>query len=447
MIFSKKQFVEIDKTKKLYLKKGSMKRTNLRKEIANAWIRYTLLKNKKLDIDQKLTSKFLYLKKLKLEIDELLNKFNYNIYLILNSKKVFYFKYTEKNKFFSTGGEISSKINKDFTVFKSEHLSNEYSTKFTHGFVIKRNKKNLGIIGIEGEFEDFSKKNIEKIKEKIDKFDYQKNNKKINKKNNYYINFKEKKYQLKNKKMPLFLIGENGTGKEKYISYLKKLKFKDYKRKKINCFFDFDFETINNIKVKTLLVFKNICYLNYESQRKLLKIIDSKLVNNSRTKDSNHSNIYIICESNLGLKNIENEELLNKKLLTRLTTNKITFNGLTNYPIEKIINWIENDTNKMIDQNTKNLISKINWKNNFYDLNKLINYINENVFSEVVSIKDLPKFILPEKTDISSIKSSEKRLIKRTLKHFDSNIKLSAKSLDISRSTLYRKIKTYDIET
>ncbi|MGM0380182.1 MAG: helix-turn-helix domain-containing protein [Bacillota bacterium] len=447
MSFSENKFEEINKTKKLYLKKGSMKRKNLRNEIANAWIRYTLLKNKKLDIDQKLTSKFLYLKKLKLEIQDLLNEFEYDIYLILDSKKVYYFKYNDKKNFFSTGGEISSKTNNDFSVFKSEHLSSKYNNKFTHGFIINRNENKYGVIGIEGNFKNYSQKKIKKIKEKINKFDYQNINKKNTKNNKFYINFDDKKYKLKNKNLPLFLIGKTGTGKERYIDYIKKRNFKEYKIKKINCFLNFDFDTLKNIKVKTLFVFKDICYLNYDNQRKLLKIIDSKLVNNNRKRSSNFNNIYIICETNKNIESIKKEQLLNDKLLTRLTTNKIAFNRLTEYSDKEIISWIESKTNKMIDQNAKSLISKIDWENNFYDLDKFINFINENVLSEVISVKDLPKFILPEKVDILSIKLSEKRLIKRTLKYFDYNIKLSAQSLDISRSTLYRKIKMYDIET
>ena len=75
----------------------------------------------------------------------------------------------------------------------------------------------------------------------------------------------------------------------------------------------------------------------------------------------------------------------------------------------------------------------------------MIEYINENSNKLEIELVDLPRFISDINTEIPTIKEAEKRLIKKSLKVFDENVTLASKALGVSRSTLYRKLKEYNL--
>jgi len=67
---------------------------------------------------------------------------------------------------------------------------------------------------------------------------------------------------------------------------------------------------------------------------------------------------------------------------------------------------------------------------------------NKNTVQETTenTIPALPTIFIPK-----SIEEAEKEIIEKTLKHFRNNMSQSAKSLAISRNTLYLKAKKYGI--
>ena len=64
--------------------------------------------------------------------------------------------------------------------------------------------------------------------------------------------------------------------------------------------------------------------------------------------------------------------------------------------------------------------------------------------NEIINQNDNP--IKGEAIGAFNTKDLEKEMIIRTLKHFNNNRRASAKSLDMSERTLYRKINDYGIE-
>jgi len=132
-------------------------------------------------------------------------------------------------------------------------------------------------------------------------------------------------------------------------------------------------------------------------------------------------------------------------LLTRLTANNIYFKSVNKYNTNKVFQIVENETNRQLTDQSKEMISEFSWENNWNDLKKMIEYINEHSNKLEIELIDLPKFLSGRNPEISTIKEAEKNLVKRSLKVFDENVSLASKALGISRSTLYRKIKEYDL--
>lgn len=106
---------------------------------------------------------------------------------------------------------------------------------------------------------------------------------------------------------------------------------------------------------------------------------------------------------------------------------------------------IETETNRLLTDQSKAIIDEFSWENNWNDFKKMIEYINEHNNKLEIELVDLPKFILDRKPEIPTIKEAEKILVKRSLKVFDENVTLASKALGVSRSTLYRKMKEYDL--
>lgn len=243
----------------------------------------------------------------------------------------------------------------------------------------------------------------------------------------------------------MVLIGDSGTGKKYFV---RKIHDKFYSNQKLNiveCKDIIDIQDYLNTKSKTLLYLRNIEWLTYKNQVKLASFIDSKLVNSNSTNTSNKHNVSLFISTTNEVINAGKKEWIDRRLLTRLTVNNLYFKPVKKYNNNRIFQIIENETNRLLTDQSKDIIGEFSWENNWNDVKKMIEYINENLNKIEIDLIDLPKFISNRNPEIPTIKEAEKKLIKRSLKVFDQNITLAAKALGVSRSTLYRKIKEYNL--
>ncbi len=108
------------------------------------------------------------------------------------------------------------------------------------------------------------------------------------------------------------------------------------------------------------------------------------------------------------------------------------------------------ETRRLIAENRqlkKILHQNYNWPED------VINNLSVSIKNDKILPEDLPDFILetddPENTaksiSLKPISVIEKETILRTLQHYDWDMNRSTKVLQISRSTLYRKIKKYHL--
>lgn len=438
---SDQSFELIKRSRKLYFEKGSLRRYCLRDEIANSWIKYNLLKNQDLELTNSFSKKGKALKLVSDNLSKILEEYDYKVYILLDNDHIYNFAFKKTREYYSTGAEIAFKLKKDFTVFKEEHISEKFDDTFTHGFFIKEGSVEY-ILGIYGNYENYSKTRINEIKDVIHKdfVDGKKRKKQYN-----FIDCEKKYNQISHHYLPVVLIGKTGTGKKYFVRNIHKKFYLKRQLKIIECKDIIDIEEHLNCKSKTLLYLKNIEWLTYKNQIKLAGYIDSKLVNSNVNKSSDKHNLILFISTKVEAIEDGKKEWVDHRLLTRLTANNIYFKSVNRYNTNKVFQIVENETNRQLTDQSKEMISEFSWENNWNDLKKMIEYINEHSNKLEIELIDLPKFLSGRNPEISTIKEAEKNLVKRSLKVFDENVSLASKALGISRSTLYRKIKEYDL--
>ena len=111
------------------------------------------------------------------------------------------------------------------------------------------------------------------------------------------------------------------------------------------------------------------------------------------------------------------------------------------------------DNSKMVigisDEVLKRFL-RYDWPGNIRELKNTINYAATMASGQVIQLADLPSSFLDiDRTehDYNIMEETEKALILRVLKQSDNNKKKAAQRLDISRKTLYNKMKKYGIPT
>lgn len=105
---------------------------------------------------------------------------------------------------------------------------------------------------------------------------------------------------------------------------------------------------------------------------------------------------------------------------------------------------------KEIHPDAMRLLLNYPWPGNVRELRNIVEYANAVSRSDIMTVKDLPPEFLESKTlnkndKINNKDELEIRNIKRALQESDGNLDLTAELLGISRTTLWRKRKKYQI--
>ncbi|MCA1073973.1 sigma 54-interacting transcriptional regulator [Clostridium bowmanii] len=129
---------------------------------------------------------------------------------------------------------------------------------------------------------------------------------------------------------------------------------------------------------------------------------------------------------------------------------------LMDYLLDKCNAKLEKHINK-IEDNVLEVFMNYQWPGNVRELENTIEYAVNMCGSSVIRCNDLPKrlnglenmVVSHENVGIMSIKELEKKEIQKALEHFGHSkqaITKAAQALELSRATLYRKIKEYEIK-
>ncbi|MBW2644987.1 MAG: sigma 54-interacting transcriptional regulator [Deltaproteobacteria bacterium] len=109
-----------------------------------------------------------------------------------------------------------------------------------------------------------------------------------------------------------------------------------------------------------------------------------------------------------------------------------------------------NKTVKGISPEAMKILMGYNWPGNVRELENIIEHAFILTKDEVVGEQSLPlgiRFIVDKEEKISSFEENERRFLARMLEEYRWNKLQVAKKLNISRSTLYAKLKKYNIQS
>lgn len=196
-------------------------------------------------------------------------------------------------------------------------------------------------------------------------------------------------------------------------------------------------------------------------QVKLLRVLQEKTITPIGSNKIKKIDIRIIAATNKNLEELVSENKFREDLYYRLNVFPIyipplrerqkDIEELAVYFVEKY-SHLFNTPSKRISKEVMDIFTSYTWPGNIRELKNIIEYII-NVIDEkenIISEKHLPPKLIDnfENKGIKTLAEMEKEAIKNLLEKFGTSSKdkiKTAKALDISLATLYRKIKSYNL--
>ncbi len=189
-------------------------------------------------------------------------------------------------------------------------------------------------------------------------------------------------------------------------------------------------------------------------QTKLLRVIENKVITRIGGTKSLKVNVRIIAATNKNLGELIKKNSFRKDLYYRLNVIEIKIPPLRNrrddipmlamHFLQTFNNEFGKNITKIDDSFIKPLMN-YNFPGNVRELQNIIERAVNIAEGDTLTEKHLPENIFENKTEITSLETVRKELIKNTLQETGYNISLAAKKLGISRPTLYKLIKRFDI--
>lgn len=198
--------------------------------------------------------------------------------------------------------------------------------------------------------------------------------------------------------------------------------------------------------------------LPLDVQATLLRIIQEKVVTRIGSSKPKPLDVRIIAATNKDLAEEVSKKTFRQDLFYRLNVLAINMPSLRDRKedIEELINTtmdrIKNQTNKIhltIDNQAVGLLKKYDWPGNIRELENVLERAANICGDSVIRCSDLPDHFtdgnVKTAQNITIIEQAEITLIMDTLRENRGNIKQTAEKLGISRNTIYRKMKRYNI--
>ncbi|WP_404660783.1 sigma-54-dependent Fis family transcriptional regulator [Haloimpatiens myeolchijeotgali] len=207
--------------------------------------------------------------------------------------------------------------------------------------------------------------------------------------------------------------------------------------------------------------------LPLDMQAKLLRVLDNKTVMRIGGKYEKQLNVRIVAATNRNLKEEIKKKNFRQDLYYRLNVMNIKTTPLkerkediellTAHFIRKLNK--KNTLNKRYSENYMERLKIYNWPGNVRELQNVVQrsyylceedlitekYLSEDILMNGISI-NCDKKIYNSECEILTLDEMEKMNIQRALNKFEGNILAVSKILGISRATLYRKIRKYNLE-
>lgn len=194
--------------------------------------------------------------------------------------------------------------------------------------------------------------------------------------------------------------------------------------------------------------------MNIELQAKLLRVLETGEFYRVGDSKARHVNVRFIAATNRNLEQESESGKFRSDLFYRLSVFTVSLPSLRERKddiplfVEHFVKQFALKTNKPTPKVSKEFLKALQnhpWKGNIRELKNVIER------SVILSDNELdvsllpPDFSVDEETNAHSLADVEKRHIKKILTYADGNKTQAAKLLGIGLTTLYQKIKDYDI--
>lgn len=208
------------------------------------------------------------------------------------------------------------------------------------------------------------------------------------------------------------------------------------------------------------LVIENIQWFTQETQRKLNQFIESKLINSKPYKSLFKSDIAIIFIDNSTTKTMANSPKMYLGLQSKLAIVNLIipsfediglqFKSYLYTEFEKIC--IERYNSEIyLGEEALKVLTLYKWVNQYTELLYVVDYVIHQTFEgNKIPLTALPDYVLraiDNKAEKRKLKEHEQELIHQLLINNKGNIKKTAEMLGITRTTLYKKIEEYNINS
>ncbi|MBR6464901.1 MAG: sigma-54-dependent Fis family transcriptional regulator [Bacteroidales bacterium] len=195
------------------------------------------------------------------------------------------------------------------------------------------------------------------------------------------------------------------------------------------------------------------------SQAKLLRVLQERKVTKVGDVKSSPVDIRLICATNRNLQALVSEGGFREDLFYRINTFHLHIPPLRErasdiVPLaELFIRKFADKYHRTVDgltEEAKLLLTRLSWSGNIRQLQNVIekavilsdgSLLDASLFSEESSVREGRI----SNVDVFTLEEAEKQAIAAAMKKYGDNLSLVAKALDISRPTLYNKLKKYGI--
>ena len=195
--------------------------------------------------------------------------------------------------------------------------------------------------------------------------------------------------------------------------------------------------------------------LSNRNQARLLRFLEDKKIKPLGSNRLIQLDIRFITASNKSLKRLVEEGKFREDLYYRLNIVDLKIPPLrerrddiiplAGYFLDKFKKEMGKNENIIFSKKVLKIFYRYNWPGNVRELKNLLKGILSMLEKEVIEVQDLPEYIKSKGETLKQIEDCERESIYKALKFYDCNISKTAERLNISRNTLYRKIKKYSI--
>ncbi|OGI05783.1 MAG: hypothetical protein A2Y40_02855 [Candidatus Margulisbacteria bacterium GWF2_35_9] len=210
-----------------------------------------------------------------------------------------------------------------------------------------------------------------------------------------------------------------------------------------------------------ILFLDEINELSPKLQAKLLRVLQDKTVIRLGEVKERKINVKFVCSTNKDLKNLSEEGKFREDLFYRINVYRIQLPALRDrvndiMPLAEYFLKTRSEefhkTIKTFNKDAIQLLLKYNWPGNIRELDNVITRAVLKSTGSVLGIDSLDIYLTVPETisrdhNHTDLKSVEKTHIKFVIGKNNGNLMKSSKELGITRTTLYNKIREYQIET